>query len=102
MTDNGKRIIRNRLSIYGKQNANSSLQISHLAPSKICVTKEDFQKNALVEKEQIDLNMLGMKSYRLRNGFLHLDLYIHQKGQLLRALKHPNYHLDKRDGINVR
>ena len=97
LTDKGKRIIRSKGSVHGKQNSNSSLQISHLAPNRICVTKNDFQKNALVEKDYIEMNMIGMSSFRLRNGFLDLDLYIHQKEQLLRSLKHPSYHLDKRD-----
>ena len=42
--DNGDKIIRTKGSIYGKQNSNLSLEISHLDPRRICVTKEDFQK----------------------------------------------------------
>ena len=97
LTDKGERIIRSKGSAYGKQSSSSSLQISHLDPNKVCVTKEDFQKNALVEKDFIEMNMIGgLHSFRLRNSFLDINLYIHQKGQLMRTLKHPSYHLDKR------
>ena len=95
LTDTGDRIIRNKGSIFGKQNSNSSLEISHLDPKRICVTKEDFQTNALVEKDYIELNIMGFGRLRLRSGLIDLDFYIHQKGQLLRKLKYPNHHLEK-------
>ena len=54
LTDKGERIIRSKGSIYGKQNSNSKLQITHFDPKRICVTTEDFQK------------MLWLKRIRLK------------------------------------
>ena len=93
--DNGTKIVRAKGSIHGKQNSNRSLEISHLDSQRICVTKETFQENNLVQQEYIELNIFGLNGYRLRNGLLDLDFYIHQKGQLLRKLRNPNYHLDR-------
>ena len=96
-TDTGAKIIRTKLSVCGRKNSNSSLRINHLDSEKICVTKEDFQTTTLVEMDLIGLTMLEHpEGYRLKNAMLDIDFYIHQKGQLLRSLKRPSYHLDRR------
>ena len=95
LTDQGVKIIRSKGSVHGKQNSNLSLTINHLDPRRVCVIKEDFQKHSLVQKDYFGLNLYGLNyGYLLRRGYLDLDFYIHQKGQLLRGLKQPNYHLD--------
>ena len=94
-TNTYERIIRTPFSRYGKMNSNSTLEISYYDPNRICVTKTDFQINTLVAEDRIEIDMLGVKSRRLSAGLIGLDFYVHQKGQLLRRLRHPTFHLDR-------
>ena len=70
--------------------SNQPLKTNHLDPSRICISKEHFGKTKLAEDEYIHFNLFDPHSRQL-----HLDFYIHQKGQLLRMLKRPTYRLEK-------
>ena len=85
LTDEGIKIIPTT-----EQKSNALLEISHLDSKRVCVTKQNFEKYSLVEKEYVEFNISASV---LRLGFVDLDFYIHQKGQLLRKLKYPNYQL---------
>ena len=89
----GKTINQMPLSSSGTKNSNSTLEISHYDTNRVCVTKTKFQKNSLISDDLIEIEMKNPQAKRLREGRIDLDFYVHQKGQLLRRLKHPTFHL---------
>ena len=91
---NGKKTIRVKAGRYGQHGKNFSLKFNDLFVSRVCATKQDLQENTFVEREYIEFALYGFRN-QLRNGHIDLDFYIHQKGQLLRQLKYPTYHLDR-------
>ena len=84
----------------GRNDSNSILEISHYDPNRVCVTKTDFQTNSLVAKDLIEIEMGEDQAKRLRKGNIDLDFYVHQKGQLLRRLKYPHFHLDRKNIVS--
>ena len=92
----GKTINQMPLLSSGTKNLNSTLEISHYDPNRVCVTKTKFQKNSLIADDLIVIEMGRPQAKRLREGRIDLDFYVHQKGQLLRRLKHPTFHLGQK------
>ena len=90
LSDEGIKVIRSSDFHHGQQNSSTFLEISHLDSRRVCVSKKDFENGSLLEKDYIEFNM---SATILRLGFVDLEFYIHQKGQLLRQLKHPNFRL---------
>ena len=71
------------------------MEISYYDPYRVCVTKKDFPKNILVDEDVLEIPLGLYYSSKLVLGELDLDFYVHQKGQLLKRIKHPDFHLDR-------
>ena len=95
LTNKNERVIRAAFSKYGMKNSNSTLEISHYDTNRVCVTKNDFPKSSLVTEDRIEIvGIAGLIKRQLWSGVIDLDFYVHQKGQLLRRLRHPTFHLN--------
>ena len=49
----------------------------------------------MVDEDAIEIPLGRTYSSSMIMGLMDLDFYVHQKGQLIKRLKHPDFHLDK-------
>ena len=78
-----------------EKNFNATLDISHFDPLRVCVTKKDFPKTVLVDEDHFEILLFGALAENIRLGMMDIDFYVHQKGQLLKRINYPDFHLDR-------